>query len=313
MFTQINPLWLAGAATFAAACLFTLMGGMRRFLSRRLTRLAGVALVAPLMLLGLTPAATFAAAVHPSGDLAARVSVGVDVNGPATLAPGSAFTYQITVTNDGPGFAEHTRVDLPLDTNVVVDDFTGGSASIFVQTLNPDMISIQFGELGPGSVTTVSVSAHVSADATAALTLSGHAMVNWDDANPNRSRASNDIADRAVNGGAPLQAAPLTIAADGPVDAGTLLAVTGTGYAAGERVSLWINTPAGITLPADSLGQTDSTLAGTVVGLDALGLADDQGTIAYTLDTTGLPSGTYSLVAHGWASGLEAVAAFTIK
>jgi hypothetical protein len=312
MFTTIYPIWMAGAATFAAALMFTLMGGMRRFLRRRMTRLAGVALVAPLVVLGLTPAATFAAA-QPTGDLSAQVSVGVSVNGPATLAPGSAFTYQIAVTNAGPGFAEHTRVDLPLDANVVVDDFTGGSASIFVETLNPDMISIQFGELGPGSTTTVSVSAHVSADAPAALTLSGHAVVNWDDANPNRSRASNDVTSQGGNGAAPVLTVPLQIAADGPVDAGTALAVTGTTYAAGERVSLWINTPAGITLPAESLGQTDSLLSGTVVGLDALGLADDQGTFAYTLDTTGLPSGTYSLVAHGWTSGLEAVAGFTIK
>ena len=35
--------------------------------------------------------------------------------------------------------------------------------------------------------------------------------------------------------------------------------------------------------------------------------------LTYYLDTTGLPSGTYSLVGHGLTSGIEGVAGFTIK
>lgn len=315
MFSTTFTSWIAGAATFAAAFLFTLRARFGRIRSPRLLRLVSLGVLTPLLAPALTPAATFAAAVRPTENVAARVSVALAVDGPADLAPGSAFTYKLTVTNDGPGAAENTRVDLPLDANVVVDDFTSGDPSIFVQTLNANMISIQFNELGPASVTEVTILAHISADAPAALTLNSRATVNWNDVNLNRSSQSDAVALIVGTGAvaAPAATQPLQIAADGPVDAGTALTVTGAFYDADEPVSLWINTPAGITLAADSLGQSDSTLRGTVVGLDAVGRADDSGLLTYVLNTTGLPSGTYSLVGHGWTSGLEGVAGFTIK
>jgi hypothetical protein len=315
MLSTLYTPWIAGAATFAAAFLFTRHTRRGHVRLPRLLRLAGLGVLVPLLALTLAPAATFAASVRPTENVAARVSVALVVDGPADLAPGSAFSYKVTVTNDGPGAAENTRVDLPLDANVMIDDFMSGDPSIFVQTLNADMISIQFNELGPASVTTVTIMAHIRADAPAALTLNSRATVNWNDVNLNRISQSDPVALIVGTGAvaAPAVTQPLQIAVDGPVDAGTALTVTSTFYAADEPVSLWINTPAGITLAADSLGQSDSTLTGTVVGLDAIGRADDSGLLTYILDTTGLPSGTYSLVAHGWTSGLEGVASFTIK
>ena len=47
--------------------------------------------------------------------------------------------------------------------------------------------------------------------------------------------------------------------------------------------------------------------------MDTPGYADKDGVLTYYLDTTGLPSGTYSLVAHGLETGLEGVLNFTIK
>jgi hypothetical protein len=315
MLSTLYTPWIAGAATFAAAFLFTLRTRAGHARLPRLLRLAGLGVLTPLLALTLAPASTFAASVRPTERVAARVSITLAVDGPADLAPGSAFAYKLTVTNDGPGAAENTRVDLPLDANVVVDDFMSGDPSIFVQTLSADMISIQFNELGANSSTPVTILAHISADAPAALTLNSRATVNWNDVNLNRSSQSDAVALLVGTGSvaAPAPTAPLQIAADGPVDAGTLLTVSGSFYDADEPVSLWINTPAGITLATDSLGQTDSTLTGTVVGLDAVGRADDSGLLTYVLDTTGLPSGTYSLVGHGWTSGLEGVASFTIK
>lgn len=313
MFNQTNLSRMAGAATFAATFMFMLAGQMRRFMRQRMARLAGVALLAPLLMLGLAPAATFAAPVRPDEGTSARVVVALGYEGAATLLPGDAFTYTVTVTNGGPGVAEQTRVDLPLDVNVMVDDFKADNANVYVETLNPDMISIQFHDIAPGTSSAGTIMAHVKADAPAALTLNSRATVNWNDRYPNRISESNDVAVLVGTGAPPAPTKPLTVDLGSPVDAGTALTVSGAFYDADEMVSMWLNAPDGVTIPAESLGQTDSTMSGSAVGLDAVGLADDSGLLTYVLDTTGLPSGTYSLVAHGNTSGLEGVVSFTIK
>src|SRR5205809_533926 len=96
----------------------------------------------------------------------------------------------------------------------------------------------------------------------------------------------------------------LTAGGNTSLAAGTTLAIAGTSYAANDPVGLWINVPSGITISEDSLGQTDTQVVGTVIPLDAPAYADDQGVLTYDLDTTGLPDGTYSLVAHGLRSGV---------
>jgi hypothetical protein len=313
MFTTTNLLGMAGAATFAAMFMFLRMGKMRRFMQGRLARLAGVALIAPVAMFALTPAATFAASVRPNEDVSARVGVALAVTGPATLQPGDAFSYQITVTNDGPGSANSMRVDLPLDADVVVDDFNSSEANAFVQTLTFDMISVQFHDLGAGTVTTATILAHINADAPAALTISSRATANWNDVNFNRTSQSDGVTLVVGTGAPPAPTKSLAISSTDPVDAGTMLTVSGSIYDADEAVGVWLNTPDGIILPAESLGQTDSTLSGTVVGLDAMGLTDGAGMLTYNLDTTGLPSGTYSLVAQGLTSGMQGVVSFTIK
>jgi hypothetical protein len=93
---------------------------------------------------------------------------------------------------------------------------------------------------------------------------------------------------------------------------GAPITVTGSGYGADEKVSFWLNVPSGTTLPSYSLGQTNSSVAGTIAPIDTIIGADDTGAFSYTLNTTGLPAGSYSLVAHGLSTGTEDVFAFTI-
>ncbi|MDQ6694310.1 MAG: hypothetical protein M3014_07790 [Chloroflexota bacterium] len=108
---------------------------------------------------------------------------------------------------------------------------------------------------------------------------------------------------------------PLQLKADGPttVAAGTILTVNGTQYGADENLGLWINVPDGTVIYQATLGQTDSYVDGSVIPLDAMGVVDDNGSFTYKLDTSGLPNGSYSLVAHGLATGLDEVLLFTIK
>jgi hypothetical protein len=121
------------------------------------------------------------------------------------------------------------------------------------------------------------------------------------------------LAGNMLGGGHAFAApAPLTVTPSGMVPAGTLLTITGTGYGSGDQFSLWINLPAGTALAAGSLGQIDTTVAGSVTGLDKLGAADSAGNLSYMLDTTGLPNGNYSLVVHDDTSGTEQVLPFSI-
>jgi hypothetical protein len=54
-------------------------------------------------------------------------------------------------------------------------------------------------------------------------------------------------------------------------------------------------------------------MVGNVVPLDNMASADVNGAFTYTLDTTGLPSGTYSLVAYGLHSQVTGVITFTVQ
>jgi hypothetical protein len=108
-------------------------------------------------------------------------------------------------------------------------------------------------------------------------------------------------------------AVQLTVEGDTTVAAGTVLTIHGASYEADEAIGLWINVPEGTVISRDSLGQTDTEIVDGVIPLDAVGYADDDGAFTYTLDTSGLPSGSYSLVAHGLSSKKEQVLVFTIK
>ena len=59
--------------------------------------------------------------------------------------------------------------------------------------------------------------------------------------------------------------------------AGTTITITGSSFGADEPVGFWINIPDGTSIDADSLGQSDSYVAGTVIPLDDMGYADDAG------------------------------------
>jgi len=95
--------------------------------------------------------------------------------------------------------------------------------------------------------------------------------------------------------------------------AGNQLTVQGTSFGQNEEISFWINVPDGTQVPKGSLGQTNTTMTGNVIALDSIASTDDNGAFTYTIDTTGLPSGSYSLVAHGLSSQVEQILDFTIS
>lgn len=113
--------------------------------------------------------------------------------------------------------------------------------------------------------------------------------------------------------GSALQKVSVTIQGDSTVAAGTVLSIKGVSYGDSEPVGFWINAPSGTAISNASLGQTDTYLDGSVIPLDAMAQTDAAGTFTYSLDTTGLPSGSYSLVSHGLDTHTDQVVFFTIK
>jgi len=229
------------------------------------------------------------------------------------LAPGSAFTYNITVTNDGNGSASNAWVELGLDPNVIVDDFSSDSNDIFVQSLAADNVNIKFGKFGPNSTGTAHVMAHLRSTASSTLTINNRASVTWDDASGKGRSTMSNVLYMAVGQIPIADKAQLQVVGDSTVDAGTILTIQGSAFASAEQVAFWINVPAGMSIVEKSLAQEDTAVQGSVISLDRLGYTDSDGTINYSLDTSGLASGTYSLVGQGWASGLSGTVVFAIK
>jgi hypothetical protein len=257
----------------------------------------------------LTPATTAVTRSSP-----ADIHVKLTYSAETALAPGSAFVYNIEVTNDGNGSASNAWVEMGFDaSDVVIDDFTSGSSDIFVQSLATDNINIKFNKLGPGDTASAQVMAHLVSTASATISLNNRATVTWDDASgKGRSTVSNVLYMSAGQ----MPSAPtaqIDVVGSAAVDAGTVLMFQGTSFASDERVAFWLNTPAGLTIAEKSLGQTDTYVQGTVISLDRPGFTDDNGAIGYTLDTSGLASGTYTLVGQGWGSGLTGTVTFIIN
>ena len=60
-------------------------------------------------------------------------------------------------------------------------------------------------------------------------------------------------------------------------------------------------------------GQPDGIYTFEVRATDSAGNTGAPVSSSYALDTTGLPSGTYSLVGQGWDSGVNGIVTFTIQ
>ena len=268
--------------------------------------------------LAFGPAAGVAAAaplgpphgIHGKAD----ITVALDAAVSGTLAPGSAFTWTVTLHNQGYATGTGIMVDVPLSSDIVVDNYAAGAGLSFVDALTPTDMMIRFTNMDAGTTDTAQIWAHVASTAGATDSIAGRAMVQWDGGTGPRTNWSDNLM-LTLGGSAPAPAGgtALGVSASGPVPAGTMLTFTGGAFTAQEWIGLWINLPAGTQLAADSLGQTDTALAGAVAPLDLMGWADDTGTLTYNLDTTGLPSGTYSLVAQGVDSGVQYVTSFTIQ
>ncbi len=243
----------------------------------------------------LTPSAT---PTRPTVRNDAHLCLSLREDPDGAVPPGGLVTFTLTLVNQGPGEADTSSVHLPLDPNLEVLDAHTSNPRIYVDYVGDDAVAVRFQDLGVGSGGTVQIIARVRPGATPGAVMTSRAAAVWTDRN-HQSRQSNSVTlrvgpleDRGLHG---LQQV-LVVEPGAPVVAGTLLALHGDFFAEDEPVSAWINYP-----------------DATVQSVTERARSEGSGRVRLSLDTTDLAAGTYTLVAHGWCSGVEGVGTFTVK
>jgi hypothetical protein len=250
-------------------------------------------------------------AAASSTRIAANVKVGILPSAPADA--GGLTAYTITTTNDGDNAAGNVTISVPYNSAAL--RFVGATFSqpeAWVSNISANALEIQTGAVNGegGSVkAVVRFQPLTSGTAQAVQRLS----FEWTDKLKGGHGISNLLPSADMGG----LYAPLTV---NSASAGTTF--SSDAFASNEGVFFWYNTPDGKVIQArvqrgklinaetaQRKYQDDSTYDRG----SEYAITNDQGMVAVDLSTDGLAPGTYTLVAHGNSSGLNAVATFKVQ
>jgi streptogramin lyase len=227
--------------------------------------------------------------------LPALVTVTQRTSPSQSVQRGGTLTYAIIATNRDKGSATDVAITLPFDPQLIqVLDAQFSRPGAWVSELKNDAVIIQTGSLGGGDVVTATVRMVVQPAAANGARLSQRLTYRWEDASGGGQGRGNlpvvVVGDEDTNQSLySLSVAPSSMAS------GSTLAFQGDIFEPGEPVALWYNTPDGRVVTAGRI------------------IANDDGMIRRELDTAGLASGYYSMVAYGIRSEFTAVVAFEIR
>jgi hypothetical protein len=260
----------------------------------RAMRLLATLLLAALLAHPAPPAAASGAPISPvdrgpseQAAVPAFVTVVQQAAAPAGLAPGSPLSLTIVATNHGHGRAANTVITLPLSAGQVqLREATFSRAGAWVRRIAGDAITIQTGTLGGrGDTITATLRLAVAPKAQVGQPIVGQLRYHWRDAAGGGDGQSNAL-DLALGRDAPPAVATL-------LPAGTPGRFTAAVFAPGEPVALWYRAPDGAVV---SMARTTADGAGAI--------------------RTGLPTdlapGSYTLIACGVWSGLQASVTTTV-
>jgi hypothetical protein len=246
---------------------------------------------------GRTPSAT---PTRPAGRLDAHLCLSLRQDPDTAVPPGGIVTYTFALVNQGPGEGDAASVHLPLDANLEVLDAHTSNPRIYVDWVDDAAVAVRFHDLGVGAGGTVQIVARVRPNAAPGTTITSRGEAVWyDRTGPHQHRHSNSVTLRVgalADGGLHGLRQALAVAPADAVSAGTGLTLSGGFYADAEPVSIWLNQP-----------------DGSVTSVTERARSDESGSVSVPLDTDGLAAGAYTLVAHGWCSGVEGVGAFTVR
>jgi hypothetical protein len=226
----------------------------------------------------------------------ADVDVTVTADPNLTVGPGDTFTLTVTATNRGFGDARNVDVVLPLHANQVqVLGTTFSRSSVWVSDISADSVTVSTGSLSAGGDTaSATLSIKVLTTATVGADIDCQADFTWSDEVSGGSGRTNACRVTVSSGSSSIPFFALDVNPfNGPV--GTTHQFSGDFFTPNEPVAFWYDTPAGTSVE---------------VGRET---ANASGVVTTSLTTTGLPPGTYTMVAHGIWSNITAVGVFRVE
>ncbi len=258
-------------------------------------------------------ASTTATNGHAHANIGLRLRVDQDI----TAAVGQPLNFDVAAINLGSSNATNVEVGLPLDlgnlalTNAKFTDTMGASVA-FVTGIFTDpsinLLTAHYADtLAPGEIVTGTFT-FVPQQRALGLTINGtssntaiaYAISIFTDADQGGVAISNlintTIASSSKSSGT---AGQVQMAFEAPNRKHpTNMNIVMPYFSPGEKIGIWVNAPGGI------VAGTSATTYADGAGLVELDNFDAQG--------GGLPAGTYSFVFHGYSSGVDFVAPFTV-
>ena len=150
---------------------------------------------------------------NPEADLSLEKSA------PATAAAGSALSYVLSVSNDGPSVAANVRVTDTLPAGVSYVSSSGDACSVD----SPGVLVCDFGRLRPGGNRTVIITVEIGDDVRIGTVLVNSAVVGSDTRDPSPGDESDSARTTVTDGSVPEADLRIHKSAPATIDAGSVM------------------------------------------------------------------------------------------
>jgi hypothetical protein len=275
-------------------------------------RLASAALLG-LLAFGATGVSGVAAASRDSHHSAVKVAVTPPSN--SAISGGTSFADTIVLSNQGHDAARDVTLTVQFDPAVVqLEGVQFDRAGAWVSASMPNGFTADIGGLGSdGDAVSITASFMALGGYSLGNPVQAQLGTSWRDTSGSHSGTTRALLAEAAG----QATAPAMTAVNGLVN------VNSTVFNPGEAVTFWYNLPEGtaatlylrdgkLVTEAQHREHQNGTHFVNVDNQTSL-IADASGAIAIPFATAGLAPGSYSIVAHGSMSGIDAVIPFTVQ
>jgi hypothetical protein len=274
-------------------------------------RLASATLLG-LLAFGATGAGSAAAASRDSHH--AEVKVAVTPTSNSAIGGGASFTDTIVVSNQGHDSSRDVTLTVQFDPAIVqLEGVQFDRAGAWVSATMPNGFTADIGGLGSDDAVTITASFMALGAYSSANPVQAQFDTNWHDTSGSHSGTTSALLAEAAG----QAVAPAMAAANGMVNVNSAI------FNPGESVTFWYNLPDGtaatlylrdgkLVTEAQHREHQNGTHFVNVDNQTSL-IADANGAIAIPFVSAGLAPGSYSIVAHGSMSGIDAVIPFSVQ
>jgi len=240
------------------------------------------------------------------------------VQPPAQSTNATTLTYTLTVSNVGTRHANNVDVVIPLNAGAgQVQSIQLGQDQSRVAAQTASSIEVWVGKVEPSTPATIALTFAVPPGASA-RPISDRASFTWHNNSIEHGQGQSNLP--SIDPSHTIY--DLQVAPSGPSNS---FAFSSSIFVPGEPVMFWLNTPGGQVIGLYLDGGSLTTASTLIQDDSSTGFkkvkrprsdnvrADAQGEFSLSFAASALPAGSYSLVAHGFASGITAVGAFQVQ